>query len=265
MKRTTIATLTLSLAIVGAAAQTPPAFTVASVKPSAPGEVGMAATDRPGGGFSARNASVSYLLNLAYGLSADQIIGGPDWIDTALFDVESKYEPVDANAPVPRMNLMLRTLLRERFALDAVMEKRDRPVYALRLVRSDGKPGEGLQPAAFDCGNLEVAAKLRESRTPGRNGGPPCGTRTGRGSLLVGGAILPILGPLLALDRPLQDETGLTGRFDITLTWPVGADSIADRSALLTAIQEQLGLKLEPATAPLDVLVIKSISRPTPN
>ena len=120
----------------------------------------MFATDRPGGGFSARNASVFYLLNMAYGLPQNRILGGPDWIDTEFFDVEAKYEPADTIAPVPRVSLMLQTLLRDRFALDAAMEKRDRPVYALRLARSDGRLGPGLQPAEFDCANPDVQRKV---------------------------------------------------------------------------------------------------------
>jgi uncharacterized protein (TIGR03435 family) len=256
--------LILGLAVAGAIAQTP-AFTVASVKPSPPGERRMFASPMPGGGFSARNANVFYLLNMAYGLPANRILGGPDWMNSEYFDVEAKYEPADATAPAPRMQLMLQTLLRERFSLDAAMEKRDRPVYALRLVRADGRPGPGLEPAAFDCANLQAAAKLRESGARAKNGGPTCGIRNTSGSLLAGGTRLAVLGGFLGLDRPLEDQTGLTGLFDITMTWPVTGDRLADQSALFTALQEQLGLKLDAATAPLDVLVIKSIQRPTAN
>ena len=263
--RAGIASVIVAGVIVVVGAQSPPAFTVASVRPSAPGERGMFASDRPGGGFSARNATVFYLLNMAYGLPQNRILGGPDWIGTEAFDIEAKYEPADATAPVPRVNLMLQTLLRERFALDAAMEKRDQPVYVLRLARSDGRLGPGLQPAEFDCANPEVAKKAREAGATTKNGGPPCGIRNGRGSILAGGTRLAILGGFTGLDRPLQDQTGLTGLFDIALTWPVSADPIADQSAMVTALQEQLGLKIEAATAPLDVLVIKSISRPTAN
>jgi len=262
--RAGIASLIVAGVIAAVGAQGQPAFTVASVRPSAPGERGMFAAPRPDGGFSARHATVFYLLNMAYGLPPNRILGGPDWMDTEFFDVEAKYDPADPSAPVPRMELMLQTLLRQRFALDAAMEKRDRPVYALRLAR-DGQRAPGLQPAEFDCANPDVLKKVRETGATTKNGGPPCGIRNGRGSILAGAVRLAVLGGFIGLDRPLQDQTGLTGLFDITLTWPVGADPIADQSAMITALQEQLGLKLEAATAPLDVLVIKSISRPTAN
>jgi uncharacterized protein (TIGR03435 family) len=225
----------------------------------------MFASPQPGGGFLARNATVAYLLNMAYGVNRNTILDAPDWVHTEYFDVEGKYETDTAAERAPSWRLMLQSLLRDRFALAATMEKRERPIYALRLARRDGRLGPRLQRSSLACDAPEAAKQLRERGATGANGEPPCALRNTAGAITAGGVEVRMLAGFLGLDRPVHDQTGLSGLFDITLRWDVGVDPLADQSALYTALEDQLGLKIEAATAPLDVLVVRSISRPTPN
>ena len=220
----------------------------------------------PRGGYRAHGASVSFLLGRAFGVRRDRIIGAPNWIDTEYFEINARYDAPSADARIPDSAPMLRSLLRDRFALDAAIEKREVPIYALRLSRLDGRLGRGLKKSALDCRNArEAGRRHRERGVTGSGGQPPCALRTEPGRLIAGGARVQMLSAFISADREVQDQTGLEGFYDITLVWENGDDPIANQAALLTALQDELGLKLEPAKAPADVLVIRSIRRPTAN
>lgn len=181
---------------------------------------------------------------------------------------------------------MLRTLLAERFKLVARTEMREQPVYALVLARADGRLGPNLR-ASREClkGGTASGPRGFGQGADGRGAGVPplqpgqqmgCGMRSmsdGRGSVIQGGA-RTIAEIARSLDgragRTVIDRTGLTGAYDVDLRFAPsnvqtapGADS--ELPTLFTALQEQLGLKLESATGPVEYLVVDRIERPTPD
>ena len=246
--------------------QSEQSFTVVAIKPVAQQPQGVAAAALPGGGFWAEGANVTFLLGRAFGVSRSRIVGAPKWTETEYFDIDARYEAASKNAPIPDSAPMMRALLRDRFALDAAIEKRDIPIYALRLARSDGRLGRGLKRSALNCTNAsEAGRKYRENGVTGSSGQPPCALRTAPGRLIAGGARIRMLSAFIVADREVHDQTGLDGFYDITLMWENGDDPIANQAAVLTALRDELVLKLEPAVARVDVLVVKSIRRPTPN
>jgi uncharacterized protein (TIGR03435 family) len=212
------------------------------------------------------NTELVALLMAAYGTPGTRIIGGPDWIRQDRWDVEIKVQAADG-APPARTADVVQAMLRDRFRLDATMEKRDRPVYALRVARADGKLGPNLQASRFECtrGNLEQQATLRASGVKGANGQDPCSTRSQLGIISFAGLPITNLLPFLPADRVVRDETGITGPVDLHVSWSHVDDPVADQASLYGALREQLGLKLESTTAPLDVLVITSVSKPAAN
>jgi uncharacterized protein (TIGR03435 family) len=252
----------------------PPAFEVASIKQNVSASDNASVRAQPGGRVSVTNNSLRNIIRNAYNVQNYQIIGGPDWINTVRWDINAKA-PDDA--PPQQMLLMLRTLLADRFTLVIRNETREMPIYALVLARADGRPGPQLRPSAVDCAAIFAAAKATgEAPPPTTNGRPTCGTRTTRGNMMTTGVAMTDLARNLApfAGRPVVDKTGLTGGFDVDLTWtpeqgPLGPEGTAaagppssDGVSLFTAVQEQLGLKLDARSGPVDVLVIDSVQRP---
>jgi uncharacterized protein (TIGR03435 family) len=258
----------------------PAAFEVASIKPNKTGDgrvmVGMA----PGGRFTATNIPAQFLIRQAFNIQDFQIVGAPDWLRSDRFDVVAKAPEGDGNITGEQMRPMVRALLEERFKLTSHTETREMGIYALVKARADGKLGASLAPAATDC----AAARGR------RAGGPPpplpqpgqkinCGLMMGPGKLNAGGTSMSELARSLSqqVGRVVVDKTGLTGGFDFELTYtpvqigtggplgaPDGAPVAADPNApnLFTALQEQLGLKLDSERGPVEVLVIDHIEQP---
>jgi uncharacterized protein (TIGR03435 family) len=183
---------------------------------------------------------------------------------------------------------MLQDLLEDRFKLRAHRETREMPIYALALARSDGKLGEGLRVSTVDCAAMRGRGRGGRMGPPGGRGdGPPppgerpqCGMRVAPNQVMAGGVSLTQLTQMLSqfTQRIVIDRTGLTGNFDIDLTFtpdrlpqgppPPGAPPInidPNGPSLFTALQEQLGLKLDSERAPVEVLVIEHVERPTPD
>ena len=159
---------------------------------------------------------------------------------------------------------MVRTLLRERFGLRAHVEMRRMPVYVLTVASTDGTLGPNLRKVEMDCSRRE----------PLSDGILPCGTRNQPGGTLVARGTnweTAILHREMAavMDRLVLDRTGLKGQFDMRLEWtdPTAAAEAqsADRPSFVTALREQLGLRLERAIEPVNVLVIDRIDRPSPD
>lgn len=261
-----------------------PRFAVASVKVNRSGSAGAAISRlgmKPDGSFIALNADLSSLLQAAYDYSGERILGLPKWADDAQFDITAKAPTsVSASGEVTpeQIGLMVRSLLVERFKLTAHTEMRERPAYALRVLHADGSLGPGLLPTdRADC------AAMRAGRgAPPADSLHPCGFALGFGNLSGGGVQIDELArqPLTRLTgRPVIDRTGLRGIYDVALTFPFGETPSAlprvepgdpipidpNRPTIFTAIQEQLGLKLESVRAPVDVLVIDHIERPDPD
>jgi uncharacterized protein (TIGR03435 family) len=256
-----------------------PAFEVASVKPNKSHSPGGTLGFQPGGRFSAINVSVQMLVAVTFGpdrrpLAPFQIAGGPDWIKSDGFDITAKTESNSPQEVTGASKQMIRSLLEDRFALKAHMETRQLPVYALVMARTDGKLGPQLRQSVLDCAGRGATVRLGTSQPAAPTA---CGMRFGTGSFSAGGITMTSLVTALNVDRLVLDRSGLTGSFDVELQWTVerslgGATDSAtnagappDAPSIFTAVQEQLGLKLESTKAPVDVLVIDHVEQPTPD
>jgi bla regulator protein BlaR1 len=261
-------------------------FEVASVKRNASGNNFVQLGGDPGGRFTATNVPLKLLIRQAYQLQDSQIVGGPNWINTDRFDIIAKAPgplalPAPGGSPGP-FQLMMRALLADRFKLAVHTESRELPIYALTLARRDGKTGSQLRPAAVDCVAM-FAARGRGGPPPAPpqpGERPPCGMRLGPGNLSGGGVTMAQLSTTFSqfVQRVVVDRTGLMGNFDIDLTWtpdqlpqgrgepPPGVQLPPidpNGPSIFTAVQEQLGLKLDSQRGPVDVLVIDRVEQPT--
>lgn len=266
-----------------------PTFEVASVKLNNSGDGRVLLQNQPGGRFTATNVTLRLLIRNAYQLQEFQITGGPSWLNDDRFDIVAKAESLpDAPTPAPGMGptplqLMIRALLAERFKLAVHTETKELPIYALILARSDGRLGPDLHHSDTDCAAFAAAGRgrgrgaLPQPPQPGER--MPCGIRIGMGTMVIGGTSLSQFASSLSMfvGRTVLDRTGLTGAFDINLAWtpdqmpqrPSGAPEPPpidpNGPSIFTALQEQLGLKLDSQKGPVDVLVIDRAERPTPN
>ena len=268
-------------------------FEVATIRkntgPAVGGPIGGGIGFRPGR-FSAENITLQQILTSAYELQAYEIFGGPDWVTSDRFDIAATMPPSptvldDLNARA-RNRRLIRALLAERFKLVVHEERREMPVYSLVLVRPDRKLGERLRPFDGEC--MEPGAVPDSLKAPwlapspdSSKGPNPCMLFTGVGRLSARGTMLSVLSSTLArfpaVSRRVIDRTGLTGQFDFDLEWTplvtsagAAAPGVPDLPSetgpnLLTALQEQLGLKLEPAREAVPVLVIDGVNRPSPD
>ena len=266
-------TLAATMAILAAPdAQVPPPsasprFEVASVKLNTTND-GVVAIQTQKGRFLARGFTLAALIRTAYRVQEFQIIGGPDWINTERFDVEATF-PADSGAQAAQTDLMLRALLAERFKLAVHNETRERPVYALVFARADGKPGPELQKSTIDCATAK--------------GPDACGSTVAPGFMRLRGRTIAQFAESLSqltntgssLNRMIVDRTGLEGTYNLTLRFtpdnipPVSVPGVPpvdpNGPSVFTALQEQLGLKLDSSTGKVDVVVVDSAARPTPN
>lgn len=228
------------------------------------------------------------LIGLAYqrySFDNREVIGGPDWIDRDRFDIVAQ-----ANGPLrvgpdgfpgPTFQL-IRAMLEDRFQLRVHNEQRERPIYELVLASRDGAPGPKLQKSSIDCA-AEIGEQARgtmprrlpDGRAACAIGGPP-------GRFMGAGLGMPqfAAGLMRFVERPIIDRTGLTGGYDWDVEFapdfvrPIGNEppqplpdptALANRPSIFTAIQEQLGLRLESTRGPVDVLVVDHAEQPTPD
>jgi uncharacterized protein (TIGR03435 family) len=280
-----------------------PTFEVASVKPNKSGENFVRFGMQPGGRFTVQNAPVIEVLRFAYAAQPFQIEGGPAWIRSDRFDITARGD-LPAGPPVGPppgqlgpVQFMTQALLADRFKLKVRRESKEMPIYALVLARSDGRLGKQLEPSKVDCAAL-AAARGRGGADvtrgggpggPGRGGPPPppapgerprCGIFGGFGSMGGGGISMEQVALVLSqrVNRVVVDKTGLTGLYEFTLEFtpeqlpPPGtllngqAPQIDPNGpSIFTALQEQLGLKLDSQRGPVEMLVIDNIEPPTPD
>ena len=253
-----------------------PSFEVASIRQNKSGEFVGRFGYEPGGQLVVVNNALRNLIRSAYGLQNYQILGGPDWMNADRYDVSAR---ASGDPSQEQLRLMLRRLLSERFKLAARLETREIPTYALVLARPGRSLGPGLRRAALDCLAITAAAEKRgvAPQLPQPEGNrPACGTRSMPGSMMGAGVSMSDLARNLAgpANRMVVDKTGLPGSWDFDLTFaldqplpniPGLPPPPVDVVPLFTALEEQLGLKLEPQTGPVEVLVIDHVERPTPN
>jgi uncharacterized protein (TIGR03435 family) len=253
-----------------------PRFEVASVKPdkASEGSTLLLTAD----GLTAKRVTVKFLIKQAYGVEDDQISGAPGWLDSETYDVEAKVSSADL-AALDKLDekqrlRMIQPVLAERFQLKLHRAPKEIPVYALVIAKNgpklhQAKPGDTYPDGIKGPG--------------GKPGGRPGMMMWSRGRLTAQGIpIASLLPPMTQqLERTVVDKTGLKGTYDITLLWtpeddraamPNGAEggrqgSSADSSgaSIFTAIQEQLGLKLESQKGQVEGLVIDHVGRPSEN
>ncbi len=249
----------LAITLAAAVAQEPDAaklaakFEVAAIKPSDPASKGFRIQSAPGGKFIATGLTVKFLIQQAYGVREFQVIGAPGWTDNERFDITAQPDAEDA-AQQNVNPFRMRNLLAERFQLKLTKETREMPVYHL------------------------VAAKSGPKLTESTVGPEGQFMQMGRGRITGKGISTAMLAVQLSqqIGRTVINKTNLTKAYDLTLNWtpdvPAGPDGPKDPPGadpngptLFTALQEQLGLKLESAKGPVEVLVISSVERPSAN
>jgi uncharacterized protein (TIGR03435 family) len=202
-----------------------------------------------------------------------QVLGGPAWIDSDRFDINAR---ASGDVPPSEIVRMVRSLLTDRFKLVLHTETREMPVYLLTTSRGDRRPGPSLRESDAKC--AQDARNYVPQLAPGP---PPCGDfRLGARALTARGMTMPRLAGVLRgrVDRPVLDRTDLAAAYDLELEWSsdlglqqappgaAGASALTPEGvSLFTALQEQLGLKLDPARGPVDVIVIDSAEPPTSN
>ena len=245
------------------------AFETASVKANRSGVDDMSA-GRRGSRYTAVNAPLKFLIFSALGIGFEpsRLIGGPVWIENERFDIVAAIPEGARPADLPRM---LRTLLEQRFHLLVHTEMREVPIYVLRLARTDGKLGPRLTPSTLDCSALLAGGGSSAPLAPQADGRPTCRVSAGGRSFRGGGSSIAVLADILPqqVGRPVQNRTGLTGLFDFDLDFSAEGRDLratavnADTPSIFTALQEQLGLRLESARAPLEVFIIDRVERPT--
>jgi uncharacterized protein (TIGR03435 family) len=197
-----------------------------------------------------QNRTVENLLLLGYGVHKSEIVDAPDWVRTAHFDVDGVPD-AEGQPDTQQMQSLMRKLLAERFGLKMHREQRVLPVYALTVAKGGAK----LDASKGDPGGLPDERLFR-------NGGEQT-------IKMVNSNMGDLALMLFSLERPVVDQTGLKGRYDFQLRYTVDElratpEGNAAPDAF-TAIQEQLGLRLEPVKAPVEVLVIDKVERPSAN
>ena len=238
-----------------------PEFVVATIKPSRP--------DAPRGGYGIRgqdvtttNVTVNWMIKLAYNVHANQIAGAPSWVDSERYDTVGRSD-TPGEPSRDQMKLMIQKLLVDRFQLKFHTEKKELPVYAMVVAKGGPK-------ISVSAGDPNAFPGIGFGREPGvislfgRNTGLN-GVANGLQSNI--------------LDKPVVDQTGLTGRYDFQLRFTPDAIQLANFGGLgpanaadpnpppdiFTAFEQQLGLKLQATKAVVDVMVIDRIERPSPN
>jgi uncharacterized protein (TIGR03435 family) len=226
-----------------------PGWEAVTVKPSDPNDKFDMMSTR-GRHIVIRNKTLEAMLRLAYGVQRSQIVGAPDWTRTEHFDIDGVPD-VEGQPNMKQYQDLVQKMLADRFGMKSHHEQREMPVFALAVA----KDGPKMEPSKGDPNGLP------DNEGMGGNG------RQIRKYTNVSMSDLALM-LQFNLDRPVVDQTGVKGRYDFRMQWTVDEGQTTDPDAppgLFTAIQEQIGLKLESAKAPVDVLVIDQVEKPSPN
>jgi uncharacterized protein (TIGR03435 family) len=244
------------------AADADPGFEVATIKPNVSGEANLRQLTMDGRNFVLKNGSLDDLIGFAYNVQKKQIVNGPDWADKDRYDIAGVPD-VEGNPNVDQLRMMIRKLLADRYKLTFHHDKRELPAFVLRTE----KTGQKL-----------IASDSTDTRPNVGFRGVPNGVK-----MVVTNATVGELASVLAmivLDRPVVDQTGVTGKYDLTVTFmpdssqfngrpPRTAAALADgveaAPDLYDAIQQQLGMKLTQEKAPVDVIAIDHVEKPSAN
>jgi uncharacterized protein (TIGR03435 family) len=238
----------------------PAHYDVVSIKPSAVTNGNFAVRNLPGGSLSCMAVTVKMLVMEAYGVKAFQVSGGPGWVGTTLWDMEARVEGVQRRLPKDHLDAMVRALLEDRFQPKVHRETKEMPVFALVVA----KGGSKLRPHTGD----PVPSTANHG--------------TGSFSVKQGGVALLVNELQRQLFRVVIDKTDLKEAYDYTLTWAPepgqgGNESLGlppqdhrplpapDGPSIFTALQEQLGLRLESQRGPVEIVVIDGVEKPSEN
>jgi uncharacterized protein (TIGR03435 family) len=249
-------------------------YEVASVKPNKSGGMSIMGWVSPN--RYTTGGTVDSLIKEAYEVQDDQIVGAPKWLTSAKYDIEATIDPfaggkLDFDHRMLQSRLILQSLLADRFKLTLHHETKELPVYALVIAKNGPKMHQATPGDTYPNGMKDMYGK-----------GHGMVIEAGRGLIVGQGIPFAVLVGALQhqqLGRTVVDKTGLTGKFDFTLQWtpdviqsqPGSQQGMGDSPSpdadvsIFTAIQEQLGLKLEPQKGPMDVLVIEHIEKPSEN
>jgi uncharacterized protein (TIGR03435 family) len=277
-------TLAAGSLLAGQSAPAARAFDVISVRPNRSSDLQFHRPMVTPNRVEFLNTTVRSLLGMSsqrFAFDPRQIVGGPDWLDSDRFDIVATTDtPVQLGADgfPGELFAMIRALLEDRFRLKTHNEQRERNVYALVPSRADKKPGAGLRPVPDAC--KDAIKDLATGKAPPRTGPPPCSFGGPPGTFIGTGVTIAMFANALRshVGRQVVDRSGFAGSFDIEMTFdpassastppdaPPGPRTRDDTApSIFTALQEQLGLKLESTRASVDVLVIDSAEPPTPN
>jgi uncharacterized protein (TIGR03435 family) len=248
-----------------AAQSAPLAFEAVSIKENKTvSQDGIVSGPMPGR-FTVTNSPVASMIKYAYRLRDYQLIGVPEWASTTPYDVIATYPEGTVTPTDAQLRLLVQTLLAERFGLQVHRETRQLPVYELQVARKDGSLGPQLVASALDCDR-------EPPQTTGRGGFPTCQGFQNRSLISGRGGRLDGLATALEamVRRKVLNRTGLTGRYDFTVRWegargPAEQATVEEIAAMITALEDQLGLKLESTRAPEDVVVVDAVRRPPAN
>jgi uncharacterized protein (TIGR03435 family) len=293
MRRRLLVSAALGLLPVVLLAQTEPrpSFEVVSIKPNRTNQGIGAVAFQPGGRMIAGNVPLHQVILVAYGLEDVQLVNAPDWTRSERFAIEGRTA---ADTPNDRIRLMLRSMLADRFGFVAHQERRDLPMFALTTARPDKRLGPRLRAAGPECAPLQPPAgvPIPPPPPPPPAGGPApmrfippkeeparrrCGAAIAPGWMSARSITINEFTRVLSqlTRRPVVDETGLPGEFDLDILFAPDSGAgavvgpppaaVADAPALPTALQDDLGLKLDSRRGPVDVLVVDRVERPTEN
>jgi len=264
------AAVLVSLILAGSEpAQEPAVSYVASVKRNRDTQPRGGSEYSPGGRFTATAITVQTLIRLAYVVLDLQVVGAPGWMATDRFDITAKSD----DNPAPGQAALLQALLKDRFQLEVHRETRQMAEFALAVANKEQKLGPGLVRSDFDCAAYRNAP--HPPPEPGRTA--PCSGRISRNAISARSISMDQLASSLTpfVRRLTMNRTGLTGGFDVELSWtpepPTGAappDPSRDDTpggSIFSALQEQLGLKLVSERGAVEVLVIDRLQAPSEN
>jgi uncharacterized protein (TIGR03435 family) len=232
----------------------------------------------PDGAVMARNITLRQLMQFAYQRHAfdrRQIEDGPAWIESERFDLDARQSGghvFEADSFPRQTVMMLRELLEDRFKLKVRNDVRQLPVYALTV--SGAETGSRLSKVDIDCGAVMREKVKKERANEMQAGRPVCAIAMYQGRMIADAITMPALAGALSgtLDRVVIDRTGLKGSYaleleavEIKAPGPLGPSARPSdtKQSIFSAMPEQLGLKLEPTTGPVEVLVIESAERPS--
>jgi uncharacterized protein (TIGR03435 family) len=238
-----------------------PAFDVATIKPNPSGEPTLRQLTTNGRNFVLRNGSLADLIAFAYNVQKKQIVGGPDWMDKDRYDIAGVPD-VEGAPSVEQMRIMIRKLLADRFKMTIHHDKREMSAFVLTAAKTEPKLTRS------ESQNTRPNVVMR----PAANGITLVVQNTTQADFAT---VLQ----MVVLDRPVVDQTGISGRFDISVTFtpddsqfngrppkgPPLAEGVEPAPDLFSAIQQQLGMKLTAEKTAVDVIAIDHVEKPSAN